>query len=505
MQCTLQIQPNGLTAVPRNVLLEFKAPSALALNGIFWGQTAVLHVPLNQNGTHFVFPAELRNSVLTIDVDIAPSTVTERALVPCDSSIAFRASVHGMDAHVVAVPAILYRGLKLCGWNDLLHVTVNRNSERFSFERKLSVRGKTVTLALPKKICLTVKPGDEVEVQLSGTPRFNADEELSRFSAEAFRALNDSEQNREIVRLVSVLASLGFPHQLLMQRADVDPIGKVQRGKITVDGDVIKNVSTAGQATCNAAHLQRYAASYKDQSSVVEAYTSVVQLERAVRYQIKVSDPVDRLSITRALSALNRGPMNFPPVLARWIVDTYAPANGAVFDPCSGYGGRLLGALASTKSVKYIGADIEIRSAEANIRLAELAGERDRVMQFCRAAEGPDAWPKSDLVIIGPPYYTRENYGSAAQIALQAFPTYPSWVNGFIRILLERALASAPCVVVNVGTLRDGKSVLDLPGDVIKLATTLGGVVEHVWNWQMRTFGTRGKSEAIIVIKRAVP
>jgi hypothetical protein len=289
----------------------------------------------------------------------------------------------------------------------------------------------------------------------------------------------------------------GFPWAAAIEDVTDQPIRAVRNAKVTVEDNTVKSVSFAGQQTCLAAHPHRLEARHTGQRSVVEAFNNDKTLARALKYQLDRGDPVTPKRLLRALAALVRAPRNFPPALARWITDTYVPVNGIVLDPCSGYGGRLLGVLASTKNASYVGYDIESRSVAGNLTLAKQLGAEDRVQQECRAVEDATAWPSVDVVFTSPPYYDVEDYGVAATAALTRYSSYAAWRDGFLQKLVTLALAAAPIVVLNVAKTPKG----DIPADVITMA---GSASVQVLNWPLRKFGARGREEKIIVLRRCL-
>ena len=59
---------------------------------------------------------------------------------------------------------------------------------------------------------------------------------------------------------------------------------------------------------------------------------------------------------------LGQPAVNFPPLTARWIYENYTkhiPKNETlnIYDPSSGWGGRILGAMASHRKIHYVGTD----------------------------------------------------------------------------------------------------------------------------------------------------
>lgn len=314
----------------------------------------------------------------------------------------------------------------------------------------------------------------------------------------------DDAGKRQLVETTAIaLSARGFPWDAVRTQQEKAPLVRVARGKIQVEGDEIQHVSQVGQATCLASHWHRLEARYRDRPSVVEAFSNPDALQRAVQFQLDHGDPVIARRVVRALSALYRSPLNFPPVLARWLIDQYAPAGGTVLDPCSGYGGRLLGAMASDKQVKYIGRDVEERSVQANLDLARSLGVVDRVQEEQAAVEDDIPWPDVDLVLTSPPYYDRENYGPAAERYLAPHRTYESWSNRFLRCLVERAVAASPTVILNVAAIHSGSVFHDLPSDVERYAKDAGARVDRTLVWQIAAFGRNRRHEKILIIRRA--
>ena len=232
----------------------------------------------------------------------------------------------------------------------------------------------------------------------------------------------------------------------------------------------------------------------------MEAFDDDDSLRRALTFQLKVGDPITPKRALRAICATQKVPTNFPPVLARWLVDRYAPDGGTVLDPCAGYGGRLLGALSSSKTVRYIGLDIEVATVEANTALLKSLHCEGRAS--CTQADllvGP-SWDRADLLLTGPPYFDCENYGEASQEALGDLP-YEDWVARFMGTLFRKA-ALIPKVVLNVGPFRIRAKQIDYPADTIRIALENGFALSERWSWQQASFGKGGRVESILVFER---
>jgi len=313
----------------------------------------------------------------------------------------------------------------------------------------------------------------------------------SAVAHKAKRSVTDA----EVAALVASYRCSGFPWGAVNPEAD--SISRVRFAAVTVNADTVVSVGSSGQRGCLVAHLHRLEARRARRPSVVEAFNDDDVLTRTIRYQLERGDSVEPWPILRALQAFVRAPRNFPPALARWLVDEYAPSNGTVLDPCAGFGGRLLGTVASTKNLRYVGFDIEPRTVEGNRALAMQLSVDDRTDIELRDAIGPAPWPSVDLVITSPPYFNLEDYGTASQ---SKHETYEAWHAEFLRPLMSYALRAAPRVIINIA--RVGPH--DLPVDVVAIVRQLGGTVERVITWPLRAFGRqRQYTEKILVIRSA--
>jgi len=509
MKCTAVLQSNGNMNLPASIVRDLGDAPAVSMRVSAGGLDVAVVATLTRWKLRgwLMFPAEARalcpsRGALEVDVEpvASPVPTSERAIVPLGGVVRFESVVRRHDGLLVSVPLAWYRGMRRAGWDRAVDVVVRRGSDETSFSRELSVRddGATVVLALPKARCCILEPGDMVVVELR-RPESSGDPWA--FPKEEWPAWSEARRESELQRLLRAYRQYGFPWHDVRSRVEKDALASVAKAKVVLDGDAITSVSHVGQTTCLAAHPERLRARYWKGPSVVEAFEDDGRLLRALRFQLDHGDPVSPHRLLRALSALAHGPLNFPPALARWLVDEYAPQDGTVIDPCSGYGGRLLGALASRKNVTYVGADVEPDASAGNVELARLMGATARLRQAARAVEDAEEWPKADLALVGPPYYDRETYGDASRKRLAAYPTFSSWVEGFLWTLVEKTMTAAPRAVFNVAVIRDGKTVYDLPSDLMRLGERAGAKIERVLTWRTAKFNV-ARSESLIVLAR---
>lgn len=99
----------------------------------------------------------------------------------------------------------------------------------------------------------------------------------------------------------------------------------------------------------------------------------------------------------------------FRPALAKYLIETYLSECASLFDPCSGYSGRLLGAAALDKN--YIGQDINpITVKESNLLINDLHLNATVVCKNSLATGG-----EYECLFTCPPYGNKENWNQSIE------------------------------------------------------------------------------------------
>lgn len=110
-------------------------------------------------------------------------------------------------------------------------------------------------------------------------------------------------------------------------------------------------------------------------------------------------------------------------LIARHVYDNFCPENGVVYDISSGFGHRMLGALASSKKPYYIGTDPWLAVQNTNLEMAKYVDGSDRVQLLTIGSESeklcsmidPAYIGNIDLVFSSPPYWDVEVYDNAGE------------------------------------------------------------------------------------------
>lgn len=194
--------------------------------------------------------------------------------------------------------------------------------------------------------------------------------------------------------------------------------------------------------------------------------------------------------------------VNFPPLVAKALYDEFVPAGGRiVWDPSSGWAGRILGAMASKHVLNYIGTDpnpafydgttsmyAEVAKFYLNIRegqdlFADFDEQRSGIV-YQHGSENFNEHPAyqaaaghGDLVFSSPPYFNREAYSEDERQSYKKFGSYALWRDGFLRPTIQNAynfLGHQRYFLWNIADLKVGKGYLPLEQDSMAIAQELG-------------------------------
>jgi tRNA1(Val) A37 N6-methylase TrmN6 len=111
-----------------------------------------------------------------------------------------------------------------------------------------------------------------------------------------------------------------------------------------------------------------------------------------------------------------------------------------VLDPCCGWGGRMLGAVAN--GAEYYGFEPNTQTYDGLNRLAEFLNIEDKVHIYCDDALNMNDYdiPLVDCVLTSPPYFTLEVYTDEATQSVNGMETYDDWATHFLRPLISMCL-----------------------------------------------------------------
>jgi 16S rRNA G966 N2-methylase RsmD len=130
----------------------------------------------------------------------------------------------------------------------------------------------------------------------------------------------------------------------------------------------------------------------------------------------------------------------YRPQMAKMVVTNL---NGTkVFDPCAGWGGRLLGSVSS--GAEYIAFEPNTETYEGLVRMVKFLGIQDKVTLYKDSALHMDKYNihDVDVVLTSPPYFDLEVYSHEDTQSITGCTSYQMWVDKFLNPLVTGALAT---------------------------------------------------------------
>ncbi len=296
----------------------------------------------------------------------------------------------------------------------------------------------------------------------------------------AWGALEPEDQALTVEALAQHWEKVGFPHHIprpeeLMVLTNLDPHQVIQNG-------VVK-ARQVGQSICQGFCPNIWSGRTFDGMSPLDIFKSPLDLRSVIRLCLTHGDVPNASRLRGMLRYWKRsGVYNFRPSAAKALVDTYCPVGGVVLDPCAGYGGRLLGAVLSKASPRYVGYEPSTETFGNLTRLHQWVSSffpqvKDKVTIHPDPAEEAVFPEGVDVVLTSPPYWKREVYADEPTQSSAKYGDYSEWLERFwFKILSQSVSVLKPggWLLVNVDDFSLGGRKYPLINDTLRFALRLG-------------------------------
>ncbi len=202
-----------------------------------------------------------------------------------------------------------------------------------------------------------------------------------------------------------------------------------------------------GYAVADKFQRHRWDAVADGKLSPVQSFNTDEKLRYLLRGTIEAKATVSDTQIRSMIGMFGGGQVcsNFRPGFAAHIYRRFCPAGGTVLDTSAGFGGRVVGALASTVVAHYIGIDPNEPSIEGSRRLLEMLGRSSFAEFAVEPAEDieHERWAeRADFMFTSPPYFNKEVYSSAPNQSGNRYPQAEQWREKFLLPMLELTFAT---------------------------------------------------------------
>lgn len=136
----------------------------------------------------------------------------------------------------------------------------------------------------------------------------------------------------------------------------------------------------------------------------------------------------------------------YRPHFAKQIISITGTTTGTLFDPCAGWGGRLLGTVAS--GWNYIGCEPNKETFHNLNRLIAFLGIKENVTLHNIPVEEFDfsSLDKVDVVLTSPPYFNKEQYSQDKTQSYIKYSDFDLWKNEWLLPLVQSCLELNPII-----------------------------------------------------------
>jgi hypothetical protein len=340
-------------------------------------------------------------------------------------------------------------------------------------------------------------PTKTTEVQL--LPKHLSDE------AKQWGTLNDDDKSGLVELFTDYWLQAGFPFHV-PRPEELEVLLRLEARHVIQNGEI--KVRQVGQSICQAACKSIWSASSYGSKSPIEMFSDHNTLRELIQFCLKMGGIPNQSRLRAALRYWRRnGVYNFRPSAAKALVDRYCRPGGIVLDPCSGYGGRLLGALLSTARPMYVGCEpstetfIGLRNLHAWV-CQYLPDLKDKVLLHQHPAEDVTFPDSVDMVLTSPPYWKREVYSSEDTQSANRYQTYETWLHSFWSVVISKSvqcLRPGGWLVLNVDDFQLGGKSYPLVIDTIRIVEDLGLGQPEILTYNMPS-GVGGKPQTESVL-----
>ena len=129
----------------------------------------------------------------------------------------------------------------------------------------------------------------------------------------------------------------------------------------------------------------------------------------------------------------------YRPHLSKQITMMTGKSHGVLFDPCVGWGGRMLGTVAN--GWEYVGCEPNLETYHHLLRMVDFLEINKSVSLYPIPAERFSADVMVDVVLTSPPYFNLECYSTDTHQSYNQFPTYEQWSAEWLQPLIRRGLS----------------------------------------------------------------
>ena len=264
----------------------------------------------------------------------------------------------------------------------------------------------------------------------------------------------------------------GFPYPQCAPHECLQDVNRLS----ALRGDALLS-TTLGYSLADSFHPHRFAAHAAGMRSPLESFGDDKALRKAIAQDLQWRRRVGRLPSHLLVLNGAQACSNFRPGVACAVYREFCERGAVVLDCSTGYGGRLVGFIASGVAGRYIGFDPCLDTHNGNRALAECLLVSDRVALHNLPIEDAEPCEPVDFSFTSPPYYRKEVYSDEPTQSCNRYATPAKWRDGFLMPFVAfqaAALKPGAWAVINIANVRFGKEQVPLVEMTKEAATDAG-------------------------------
>ncbi len=234
-------------------------------------------------------------------------------------------------------------------------------------------------------------------------------------------------------------------------------------------------------------HPHRFNGKVGNQPTPVESWDEDIRLRKVLKFESKGGVYIGtKLPAFANLVNGTQACSNFRPGFALLMYRKYCDKNSVILDTSTGYGGRLIGFIASGCK-KYVGIDPNTMTHDSNLRMCrDLKVDPRRIKLINKPAEDVDPEylrNRCDFAFTSPPYFSKEHYSEEETQSWKRYPEGEDWRDGFLIPMMKlqfAALKSGSTSCLNIADVKIKNKVYPLSEWSIKAGTNAGFKFEGI-------------------------
>ena len=269
-------------------------------------------------------------------------------------------------------------------------------------------------------------------------------DKLNIISLDDFNNLTEEAQDEKVQEVINIIRTRNiFPIYYFNHAGVIKEIKKViAKNDVKFTGNVLKTQSSQGLLLLDYLfpNLHFVEAGNATDNCMYKRFYDDVKLAKCLKRHMKVYGTFNNMRTPFFMYGrfFWNTATNFAPMRAKAICENFCPKGGVIYDYSCGFGGRLLGCLASKNNYTYIGCEPCTDTYHNLLQLGgyieEVTKRKDSFIIHNKCSEDLELPAASiDFAFSCPPFYGLERYSDEETQSINRHPQYDDWLENYVR------------------------------------------------------------------------